>query len=429
MVIQRGNSVREPSDIVIVGGGLAGMSVALMLSMLTEYNITLLEKRTLAFSETPNTDSRPISLAHASVSILKALGLWESLLVFASPIKDVLVSESGAFGSVHFRAADWQLNALGQVVPIDCITHVLSQQLQGSRVELITDVCVSELQQVDNKVSLTYTSADGESTTLRPACVIASDGAASIVRSCLPIDVKPSSSKVTISVVECVCDEPHQARAEQRFVPGHGVLASVPLFDSKRVRVIWTRGENDSDAMAKISDDAYKQWCQKEFLGRLSIVSLSRQAEFSITPQSAAAVVKGRVVLLGDAARTVPPLAAQGFNLTLSDAAALVETMVQAEKTHPGSGTHADTLARYARWRSRSNDRLPRFLKASQDMFSYTIPGLSCLRSGALTLINSVPGLRRLIGKRLLGLSGKVPALARGVMLDELKESLLCHDQ
>lgn len=421
--------MNDSTDLLIIGGGLAGMSVALMVSRLTNWSVTLLEKRdSLAPKGAPDVDSRPISLAHASVCILKSLGVWSALAPVASPIKEVLVTESGAFGGVHFSPTDWQLDALGYVVPIDFAVLSLWEQLAESRVQVLSQATVTDLKQQHESVQVSWESRD-TIRTLTAQCVIASDGSASPIRSLLAIPTTPNGPDVSIDVGAASCAEPHEGKAEQRFVPGLGVLATLPLLDPHRIRFVWTRSSHDSNMIAESDDATYEAFWQKQCRGRLSISHVTREAHHCVQPKTAARVCDGRVVLLGDAARSIPPLAAQGFNLTLSDAAALVETMVQADKTFAGSWSHPDTLERYAKWRYRAKERLPRFLKTAQYAFSYVLPGLPVLRGAALTMIDCMPPLRRRVGQRLLGWGGRVPALARGVSVDALRESLLCHDQ
>jgi len=425
----KGVRMSHSTDLLIVGGGLAGMSVALMVSRLTDWRVTLLEKRdSLAPGLAPSVDSRPISLAHASVCILKSVGVWPALASVASPIKEVLVTESGAFGGVHFSPQDWQLDALGYVVPIDFAVSGLWQALADSGVQVITGATVMDLKQDESSAKVSYRSGD-KTNTLDAQCVIAADGSTSPVRSLLNIPTRANGPEVSIDVGEASCVDPHGGKAEQRFVPGLGVLATLPLLDPCRIRFVWTRASHDSHAIAESDEASYLAFWQKQCRGRLSIHRLTRQAHHCLQPKTAERVCDGRVVLLGDAARSIPPLAAQGFNLTLSDAAALVETMLQADKTGPGSWSHPSTLQRYASWRYRAKERLPRFLKTAQYAFSTVLPGLPVLRGAALTMIDCVPPLRRSIGQRLLGWGGRVPALARGVSVAELQESLLCHDQ
>jgi 2-octaprenyl-6-methoxyphenol hydroxylase len=170
------------------------------------------------------------------------------------------------------------------------------------------------------------------------------------------------------------------------------------------------------EAMSFWSKSRWLAFWRKSLRGRLLIESQTITGEFPLRAQMAAEVVRPGVVLLGNAAHTIYPLAAQGFNLTWRDVAALVELLVAAMNDSPVDWAGQNVLAAYADWREKDAQQLKRFTHYLQSLFQLKFPGLDHVRGLGLMALDGLPIGKKQLGRWLMGLGGKVPKLARGVL-------------
>lgn len=301
-------------DIAIIGSGLVGSSLAHGLKR-SQKKIVLVDTKPL--SALDETKTRPISLTHSSMCILKKLDVWQHLNPYATPIQTVHVSEQGAFNAVRIRARDYGLEALGYVVPLHHLyNHLIAHLHQQTNLNVQTEISVTGLHYIQDGIELQLS----DHSTLQTKLLIAADGAHSTIRDLLNIQTSTQHTQEQVIVANLTAS--HAFTAYERFTP-EGIIALLPQAHN-RCGLVWTTRE--PAALLNLSDKDFLNLLQEKMgykLGKLSNLSprFSQALEFNMAHEQ----VRPHCVLLGNAAHTFYPIAAQGFNLSLSDMAALVD--------------------------------------------------------------------------------------------------------
>ncbi|OGT36861.1 MAG: hypothetical protein A3F11_08760 [Gammaproteobacteria bacterium RIFCSPHIGHO2_12_FULL_37_14] len=307
-------------DLIIVGGGLVGSSLALALRE-SELKIALIE------ASLPQADNpRLFGLTESSCQSLKNLGLWQQLKEHATPIHQVHVSYQGYFGAVRLNHADVGLSQLGYVIPARYLEKILHAEIiQQANITYYCPATLKNLQQT-HVATLNIVTGEGEKNLLSPI-VIAADGAASTVRSLLNIETEIVDYQQGAIVTETMLQRSHQHIAYERF-NASGAIAMLPLVGD-RCATIWTADQMTIDQLMALSDECFVTALQKEFgyrLGRL--LGIAKRHAFPLKMIQAKETHKQCVLLLGNAAHALHPIAAQGFNLALYEVSALSAAML-----------------------------------------------------------------------------------------------------
>lgn len=397
-------------DVVIAGAGLAGCSLALALQQ-QGLKIALLEKHLPDFSDEQDNSFRPISLSHASVEICKTLGLWSSLSRLAAPIRQVRVSQQYAFGGLSFDAKDYHLDALGQVVPFKALHRALYQAISQQ-----TGVSIVPINVIDSaEPNLVVQTAQGIKTFVA-SLLVAADGAQSTVRQLLNIPVTTRQKDEMALIARLDLASPHQSMAFERFCD-QGILALLPLSAVNSYGFVWTMPSTKASEVKQWDDITLQQFISQQFGRRLpAIKSLDRGILWPLRTVIADQQIAEKSVLLGNAAHTIYPLAAQGFNLALRDVAALAEILVQALMSGQALGSQA-TLKKYCDWRLQEQKKIITLTSNIAGAATLKLPLASCMRGLGLLAVDLFPPLKRRIAELTLGLSGKSPKLVRGLPL------------
>lgn len=396
-------------DIIIIGAGLVGSSLACALQQ-CGFKIALLEKQLPDFTVNHTTQDRPISLAYGSQQILQTLGLWKSLADLACPIQQVQVSEQQRFGGMTFRASDYHLPALGYVVPYPKLYQSLYEA--AAQQTMVDVVCIEALLAIDHASSSTVSvTIAGQQQQLSADLVVAADGAESTCRGLMQIDVTRRDEKQTAMIAELVLEKPHEHVAYERFSE-LGTLAILPLPNGK-ARLVWTYAEKDKAAIDAMSEQALLKTVNDSFHYYLGdITALNVIARFPLQTIIAKQQIKPGFVLLGNAAHFIYPIAAQGFNLGLRDAAVLAEVLCGSDAIG-----ELDVLQRYLDWRLPDQKRITRLTQGTSDLFELQLPFMAALRGMGLLFADLIPPIKKRIAKRAMGLAGKMPKLMRGIEL------------
>ena len=401
-------------DIAIVGAGLVGSSLAAVLQQ-RGFRIALLEKN-LPSAKPTKVDKRPISLSYGSHVILKAIGIWDSIACFASPIKKVHVSDQGAMGAVHFNATEMEVEALGYVVPFGELQKALFHAATAS--DTVDLICAQHIDSISVNKNNCCISAhiDDKETTLNARLLIGCDGTRSHIRHLAHIETdEKDNGEVALSALITLADS-HQHTAYERFTD-KGAIALLPLANETSMRVVWTMPNEQLDAI--------KQWGSSElilyltdcFIGRIpKITTASQEGNYPLKTVLAKEQIKPGIALLGNSAHTLYPLAAQGFNLGLRDVAAFCEVIVNAHKANDQLGS-LDTLEKYMQWRQQDQRRITRLTQGLAKTFSVHMPFAQHARGLGLLAMDLIPPLKKRLAKRAMGIAGKLPRLARGLTL------------
>lgn len=408
----------EIYDVVIIGAGFVGASLASALSQAQlGLRIAVIEAKPVVKTEqiSENTDGRAIALSYGSYLILQKLGLWNKLSAYATSINKVHVSRRGRFGILRLSAKDVDLPALAYVVPAERLQTVLQQaMLAAPDIDVISQARLVNLdcQTAQSQITI-QREGDSASELLRARLVVAADGSNSMVRQLQGIAASDASNvpEQVGLIARVQSSKPHQHVAYERFLP-QGPLALLPAPKGEDwSTVIWTGEKSQMAALNEIDDAAFLAALQTAFGGRLGeFVTLGKQRYvYDLVSLEAAEQVQPGVVLLGNAAHTLHPVAAQGFNLSLRDVVDLVAVLKEAVAQERVLGDLA-VLGRYVDRRCSDQRRTRQLTTGLVKLFSSGRPsvgpslGLGLLCGLGLVGLDMLPLLRRLWMRQPLGL-------------------------
>lgn len=322
-------------DVVIAGGGMVGISLALLLHQQTagQSRILVVERAPLNVSTaatpmfSPSFDARATALSYGSRQIFESIGVWQSLAQHASPIETIHVSQRGRFGSTLMTRDDMQWPALGYVVENHWLGSVLLAALAGcDNITLLTEATVSRVQCDPECQRLTVDHVAGAAELATRLLVIA-DGAQSELRRQLGISAVQKHYQQSAVITNVCFRRPHNHRAFERFTD-QGPVALLPLSDSERgeprAALVWNLDPEQAEAIAGSDDETFLAQLQQRFGNRLGpFTRVGRRDIYPLTLVTATEQVRTGLVVMGNAAHALHPVAGQGFNLALRDCARL----------------------------------------------------------------------------------------------------------
>lgn len=406
--------MEDQLDIVIVGGGLTGPSLALALAD-AGLSVALVDARPERDRAGDDFDGRAYSLAVASKRLLSAVGIWEAVGNIAEPILRVEAGDGTAPGPVPpyflaFDSADLEEGPMGFMLEDRYLYAALVARMMGHpKVTFVSGktVVAQRVEGAQAEVTLN----DGRK--LMARVLVGCDGRASgtATRAGIPRTGWAYGQTALVCAVEH--DIPHQGVARQLFLAG-GPLAMLPLKGGHRSSIVWSEEEAMAKTIAGLPDAAYLGIVQDRLQGLLGPVTLAGvRFTYPLSLSLATRFVAHRLALVGDAAHGVHPIAGQGLNLGLRDVGALAEVLVEAVRRGEDIGA-VDVLARYERWRRSDATLLALGMDAVNRLFSNDNPVLHAARSFGLRAVGSLPGLRRAFQREAAGLSGDLPRLLAG---------------
>lgn len=385
-------------DVLIIGGGLVGVSLAVALAN-QPIKIGIVEKNP-KHGSCQGGASISLGLSLASVRIFHALGLWSLIKPDATPITQVHVSDAGHFGATRFMASDYQVNALGYVIAAHRLLKVLQEcAMAQSNVQWLCPAELKKLEPSEQGYRVTI-QRDHRERTLETKLLVAADGGDSLVRQLLhiPIKVKDYKQNALIATVESA--RHHQYIAYERFTKT-GPLAALPLADNCSA-IIWVVDQQQSDCLWQLDDNGFLQQLQQGFgyrLGRL--LSVKRQNILPLRSLCAQQPVAKSLVLLGNSAHTLHPVAAQGFNLSMQDMKVLAQTIMSGLAQGQNIGD-LSLLQEYQQKRRRKQKWVMSFTDGLESLFSLKTFPIPLARSLGLSTLNNAPLLKRLFMKQIL---------------------------
>jgi 2-octaprenyl-6-methoxyphenol hydroxylase len=397
-------------DVTIVGGGMVGASLAAAL-LGTGVRVLLVESAPFGSAAQHSFDARTTALGNASQRIFSALGIWESVASLAQPIRSIHISEAGRFGFARLDAEEQGIEAFGYVIANRALGAALWQKLQGDP-QLLLRV-PAQVESIDigpAAVSLQVRGAGGTLEPVRTRLMVAADGAHSQVRAAAGIEARVEDYGQVAVVTSVAADQPHQARAYERFTSS-GPLAVLPLHDA-RLAVIWACTPARAAELLALDEAAYLAQLQGVFGWRAGrFVSAAARGSYPLKLTRTASPVAERTVLIGNAAQALHPVAGQGFNLGLRDAALLAELIAAA----PADAGDAGLLERFAGWRAGDRSGVTGFTDGLVKLFADARPGMGVLRSLGLLMFDLAPPAKDALARVSAGFTGPVPRLARGL--------------
>ena len=388
----------QRTDIIIIGAGMVGSAAALSLAR-QGFKITLIEA-----GETPQWSEedyglRVSAISAASERLLDDIGAWQQVINRrVSPYESMHVWDASGSASLDFDAADTSQAYLGYIVENNLINVCLIEQINGMpNVNLITGVRLSGMSWMEDYIKVKLDSGNE----IRGTLVIAADGGNSQVRKYCGIGSSTYDYQQTGIVARVRTSLPHEQAAWQRFLPT-GPLAFLPLADGS-CSIVWSADTAFADELLAFDDEVFSQQLTEAFEHRLGQVEmLSARAGFPLMLANADSYSTDRVVLLGDAAHRVHPLAGQGVNLGFQDVIDFSSILVEAVQK---GRDLADPLylRKYSRSRRADAGLMLAGMDGIQRVFTSHYFTVQKSRNLAMDLINRLPGLKQFFVNRALG--------------------------
>src|ERR1700730_6461130 len=401
-------------DVAIIGGGMVGASLAVALAG-SGVSTMLVEgvphaAHAPGSKAQPSFDDRTTALGNASRRIFQALGVWERLAPEAAAIRAIHVSDAGRFGFARLSAEEQGIEAFGYVVPNRAIGAALWDKLRDAPdVLLRVPARPDQVQLNDTGIKFALGT---ESVAARLA--VAADGAHSVLRAAAGIEADVEDYDQIAIVANVAADRPHDGTAYERFTKS-GPLAVLPLHDGS-YGVIWTCNPARATEVLSFDDVTYLRELQERFGWRAGrFVRAGVRGSYPLKLTRAATTVAARTVLIGNAAQALHPVAGQGFNLGLRDAAMLAEVVAGAR----GDVGSPELLRRFAAWREGDRSGVVRFPDGLVKMFGDRRPAVGVLRNLGLLLFDLSPPAKSALARVSAGFAGPTPRLARGLGLRE----------
>lgn len=397
-------------QVVIVGGGMVGLSLALMLAK-AGIQVKLLEAISYPNYDDANLapyhssfDARNTALSRRSVQIYQELGLWDVLQQYATPILQVDITEQGSFGKARLIAEKEKVESFGQVIENAWLGRILlSQARQHTNIELIDGVQVTSLTQDQQMAYLTAQRGD-ELLNIEAPLVIAADGRDSFCRKALGIGFSTHEYDQVAIVTTVQTSKPHQHIGFERF-SALGPLALLPLPGEYRRSVVWpVKKGTEHEWLGEENDQHFLSALQNTYGDRAGkFEKTGKRFSYPLSQVLAEKQAVGRVVLMGNAAHTIHPVAGQGFNLCLRDAHVLCRFLMEqlAEQQDIGE---PEMLKAYEQARIKDQQRVIRFCDLVVRGFSNQNIILKLIRNTGLVAFETIPGFKPLVANYAMGL-------------------------
>lgn len=395
-------------DLIIVGGGLVGASLACALRH-TELKMAVIEAASWSQQQSPPSyDDKVIALSYASKQIFTGIGNWHAIASQASPIRHIHISDQGHFGFAHLSHQLVNLPALGYVVRAKHIGHALQATLQDSSVDLIAPAQLEQIQADAQHVEITV-NQDEQTQTLHTKLVVAADGGQSQIKRLLDIQQRQYDYQQTAVIANVTLEKHHQYTAYERFTHT-GPFALLPL-QGNDCSLVWTVKRHDIQTVMAWSDSQFLYQLQQQFGWRLGkFLNVGKRTVYPLRLMQTKSHDVPRVVIIGNAAHTLHPVSGQGLNLGLRDVASLAEVI-----THYGNIGSQEFLKQYYARQKPDQQQVINLTDLLVHLFSNNLPPLVIARNLGLSVLDSLPFLKKQFIRQMTGLNAHTSHLVRGL--------------
>jgi 2-polyprenylphenol 6-hydroxylase len=417
-------------DVLIVGGGMVGLTLALALRQQSQLAVAVVDTQIpTKLSEQP--EARVSAINFASQQIFTNLGIWSSIKAQRlQAYQHMHIWDKHGYGQLNFTANDVEQENLGWIIENNVIRNALWQKAQADEgIHFFTEQALTNLALSDNEVFASFAS----DSPILAKVVVGADGAHSWVREqmSMPIAFQDYDHHALVANVECLPEQDAHSKAAnvestawQVFLP-QGPLAFLPLFEQqdktlKRYSIVWSTSPDEAQRLQNLSSDEFSKEITAASDGKLGKIKLcSERASFPLTMRLAHDFVKDKIILVGDAAHTIHPLAGQGVNLGLLDAAALAQTLTK-QAAQQLELNDVIALNEYSRWRKSEATEMIAAMAAIKNIFSeqpFNLPAqpIKLLRGIGLSLLDNFSPAKKVMIKQALGFKSHLPELAKAV--------------
>ena len=405
-------------DVAIVGGGMVGISLALLLAEQQGLKILLIESQSMAVQSatqatySPSFDARSTALSWASRKIYQSVGLWDRLQLHLSDITQIHVSDRGHGGLTRMTADDADVEALGYVVENRWLGSVLLEHLNQSRVEVHMNSEVAELKPLSSGMQMHLKGGDSSNSELEnhlveASLVVIADGTESQTAQKLGIYSETTSYNQTAIIANVELGKSHNGIAYERFTD-QGPMALLPLADydgQHRSALVWARPTEIAEQLMASSDADFLQSLQKIFgyrLGRFK--NIGERGSYPLALGIANEQLRRNVLLMGNSAHSLHPVAGQGFNLSLRDAAALASIVQRAREGSRPLGS-LEVLEEYYQEQLSDQRNTLMFSDSLTKSFGRSSSLAALGRNAGLLTLDLIPGLRQRFARFGMGMS------------------------
>lgn len=397
-------------DIIIVGGGIVGLTLACALMQKTSLSIAVIDSRALNENWQSSTyHSRVSAITLASKHIFQNLQIWDEIAAKrVSPFEEIKIWDEAA-NSMQFSSREIAEPVLGYIIENNLMLSVLLKKLkQAVNVKIIECVDLKEIVTADDYIQLI--AANNE--VYQAKLAVAADGANSWLRQQAKIEVRDLDYAQTAIVAAVTSELPHNRVARQVFLKT-GPLAFLPLADANTTSIVWSLPMEEAAIVKNLSTEMFQAELNQAFQNRLGeIRHISERFYFPLHQQYATRYAANRVVLVGDAAHIVHPLAGQGVNMGLLDAASLFDVLHEAI-INKRDFAHYAVLRKYERWRRADNLLMFNGIKAIKSLFATQNIFLKRMRTLGMKMTDRIQWMKTLLIKYAVGTREGLPNLAK----------------
>jgi 2-octaprenyl-6-methoxyphenol hydroxylase len=408
------NMTRSNVDVLIAGGGFAGLTLAIALrqALGPSFSVTLADP---ALGNSHADDERASAIVAAARRLFETIGVWDAVAADAQPILDMVVTDSRLGDAVR----PVFLTFAGEVEPGEPFAHMIENRhlidvLMAKANEIgveLRPAAVTDFLRPSERIDVVLNDGSSHTTNL----LVAADGARSKIRGDAGIATHGWNYDQSAIVTTVAHERDHGGKAEEHFLPA-GPFAILPL-KGNRSSIVWTEKTPEAERIVALADTEFHAELEQRFklhLGEIAAVGGRRVHPLGFFV--ARSFIADRIALVGDAAHVIHPIAGQGLNMGLKDVAALAEVIVDAARLGLDPGSEA-VLERYQRWRRFDTVAMGIATDGLNRLFSNRSDVLRAVRDIGLGLVDRVPNLKQLFIREAAGLVGEVPKLLRGEVL------------
>jgi 2-octaprenyl-6-methoxyphenol hydroxylase len=427
---QDGADVTHTADIAVVGAGLIGASLAAALGS-AGLRVALIDRLPVSAQLAPTFDGRTTAVARSSRQALEAIGVWGRIAALAAPILDIRISDARLDPSggpaptsrlhLHFDHREAQRRGgpaapMGHIVENRHLRAALFEVLETlPAVKIFAPAEAVEAHRDEGGVRIRLADGGG---IIRAALLVSAEGRGGRLHEEAGIRTRRTGYGQTAIVVTAEHALPHLGVAQEKFLPA-GPFATLPLTDdpasgAHRSSIVWSERSDLVPALLRLPEADFQAEFARRFGEHLGAVkAVGPRFSYPLSVQVAERFMAPRLALVGDAAHGIHPIAGQGWNLGLRDAAALAEVLVDSHRLGLDIG-HASVLAQYERWRRVDSLSMIVVTDGLNRLFSNDLTPVRVLRDLGLAAVNRMPPLRRFFIRHAMGLLGDLPRLLRG---------------
>ncbi len=407
---------REHYDVVVIGAGMVGASFALALqSKLANKPVSLLIVEAMqpegsSSNTSPSFDDRSTALSFGSSKILQASDIWSKLADKVTPIEKIHVSDRGHFGTARLDSVEQKVDALGYVVENRCLGQVLNQSLlELKEIDFLCPANIELIEPVTTGMKLRIVASGEQKLSIDASLVVLADGGRSPICQQLGIKIDKEQYQQQAIISNIAFEKPHQNVAYERFTET-GPLAILPLTElagENRGALVWTINEDDAESLMNLPEQEILPLLQERFGYRLGrITRIGKRSCFPLSLAVAREQIRPGLVLLGNVAHTLHPVAGQGFNLALRDTDSLAEVLAMAHSKKESVGSMT-VLQRFLQQQSHDQDRTIGFSHYMIRLFSNDSSALVWARKFGLASIDILPLVKHSFAKAAMGIADR----------------------